>query len=242
MAVAQTGYMYPQFETFGKEFSVLSCVCYFSPRVCSVELVCVRCIPSDFLDTLDEQAFFNPSTAVAPSSLVSGAPYGNPDLDAVAPTLQSQLDAQSSQQNQIQDASAQQTQTTPQQQQQQLQQSPQQQSSPIQDQTVVNLFSGTSMAEKFLLTAADQEPGSRDERLKRVIKTKYEAGLLKPYNYVKGYARLSRWMDRKCALWSLSGTGTSCLTIDPHCFTLPMCLCTACPRIQNNRFCSHYPC
>lgn len=177
MAVAQTGYMYPQFETFGKEFSVLS----------------------DFLDTLDEQAFFNPSTAVAPSSLVSGAPYGNPDLNAVAPTLQSQLDAQSSQQNQMQDASAQQIQTTPQQQQQQqqqLQQSPQQQSSPIQDQTVVNLFSGTSMAEKFLLTAADQEPGSRDERLKRVIKTKYEAGLLKPYNYVKGYARLSRWMDR----------------------------------------------
>ncbi|KAG2141375.1 uncharacterized protein EDB93DRAFT_1252514 [Suillus bovinus] len=25
---------------------------------------------------------------------------------------------------------------------------------------------------------------------------KYEAGLLKPYDYVKGYARLSRWMDR----------------------------------------------
>ena len=51
--------------------------------------------------------------------------------------------------------------------------------------------------EKFLLTAADQEDGSRDERLARVIRAKYEAGLLKPYNYVKGYARLSRWMDRK---------------------------------------------
>ncbi|KAF7307506.1 hypothetical protein MIND_00545100 [Mycena indigotica] len=50
--------------------------------------------------------------------------------------------------------------------------------------------------EKFLLTAADQESGSRDERLSRVIRSKYEAGLLKPYNYVKGYARLSRWMDR----------------------------------------------
>ncbi|KAK7450561.1 Transcription factor [Stygiomarasmius scandens] len=50
--------------------------------------------------------------------------------------------------------------------------------------------------EKFLLTAADQDPGlSRDERLSRVIRSKYEAGLLKPYNYVKGYARLSRWMD-----------------------------------------------
>lgn len=52
-----------------------------------------------------------------------------------------------------------------------------------------------SLAEKFLLTAADPAPGTRDERLKRVIRTKYEAGLLKPYNYVKGYARLSRWMD-----------------------------------------------
>ncbi|KAF7337769.1 hypothetical protein MSAN_02250700 [Mycena sanguinolenta] len=41
-----------------------------------------------------------------------------------------------------------------------------------------------------------RESGSRDERLNRVIRSKYEAGLLKPYNYVKGYARLSRWMDR----------------------------------------------
>ncbi|KAF5386788.1 hypothetical protein D9615_002158 [Tricholomella constricta] len=53
-----------------------------------------------------------------------------------------------------------------------------------------------TMQERFLLTAADQESGSRDERLNRVIRSKYEAGLLKPYNYVKGYARLSRWMDR----------------------------------------------
>lgn len=52
-----------------------------------------------------------------------------------------------------------------------------------------------SMAEKFLLTAADPAPGTRVERLERVIRTKYEAGLLKPYNYAKGYARLSRWMD-----------------------------------------------
>lgn len=51
--------------------------------------------------------------------------------------------------------------------------------------------------EKFFLTAADQASGSRNERLNMVIRSKYEAGLLKPYNYVKGYARLSRWMDRK---------------------------------------------
>lgn len=52
--------------------------------------------------------------------------------------------------------------------------------------------------ERFFLTAADQASGSRNERLNMVIRSKYEAGLLKPYNYVKGYARLSRWMDRKC--------------------------------------------
>ena len=36
------------------------------------------------------------------------------------------------------------------------------------------------------------------EKWDLVISSKSEAGLLKPYNYVKGYARLSRWMDRKC--------------------------------------------
>lgn len=51
--------------------------------------------------------------------------------------------------------------------------------------------------ERFFLTAADQASGTRNERLNMVIRSKYEAGLLKPYNYVKGYARLSRWMDRK---------------------------------------------
>lgn len=59
------------------------------------------------------------------------------------------------------------------------------------------ILPSATKTEKFLLTAADQEPGSRDERLNRVIRSKYEAGLLKPYNYVIGYARLSRWMDRK---------------------------------------------
>ncbi|EEB96372.1 hypothetical protein MPER_04505, partial [Moniliophthora perniciosa FA553] len=58
------------------------------------------------------------------------------------------------------------------------------------------ILPSATKTEKFLLTAADQEDGSRDERLTRVISAKYEAGLLKPYNYVKGYARLSRWMDR----------------------------------------------
>jgi len=64
------------------------------------------------------------------------------------------------------------------------------------EEPVPNLLPSATKTERFLLTAADQESGSRDERLSRVIRSKYEAGLLKPYNYVKGYARLSRWMDR----------------------------------------------
>jgi hypothetical protein len=68
-----------------------------------------------------------------------------------------------------------------------------------QDDTSTAILPAATKAEKFLLTAADQESGSRNERLNRVIRSKYEAGLLKPYNYVKGYARLSRWMDRKYA-------------------------------------------
>lgn len=65
------------------------------------------------------------------------------------------------------------------------------------DEPLPNVIPAANKTERFLLTAADQESGSRDERLNRVIRSKYEAGLLKPYNYVKGYARLSRWMDRK---------------------------------------------
>ncbi|QRV85022.1 Fungal Zn(2)-Cys(6) binuclear cluster domain [Ceratobasidium sp. AG-Ba] len=41
-------------------------------------------------------------------------------------------------------------------------------------------------------TAQSPELGTNDSH---VIHAKYEAGLLRPYNYVKGYARLSRWMD-----------------------------------------------
>jgi hypothetical protein len=66
-----------------------------------------------------------------------------------------------------------------------------------QEKSVPQVISAATKREKFLLMAADQESGSRNERLQKVINAKYEAGLLKPYNYVKGYARLSKWMDRK---------------------------------------------
>lgn len=53
-----------------------------------------------------------------------------------------------------------------------------------------------SARDKFFLTAADPTTEiSPGERLKQVIKAKLEAGLLQPYNYAKGYARLQNYMD-----------------------------------------------
>lgn len=56
---------------------------------------------------------------------------------------------------------------------------------------------GQTSTERFLLTAADQKDGTRDERLNKVIRAKWEAGLLKPFNYIKGYERLNGWMEKK---------------------------------------------
>ncbi|CAO3634646.1 unnamed protein product [Cunninghamella blakesleeana] len=50
--------------------------------------------------------------------------------------------------------------------------------------------------ENFFLTAADPKDGKLEDRLNEVINAKYEAGFLKPYNYVNGYARLQRYMDK----------------------------------------------
>ncbi|AMD19786.1 HCL365Cp [Eremothecium sinecaudum] len=51
--------------------------------------------------------------------------------------------------------------------------------------------------ENFFLTAADPSTDVEPEdRLKLVINAKLEAGLLKPYNYSMGYARLQNYMDK----------------------------------------------
>lgn len=50
--------------------------------------------------------------------------------------------------------------------------------------------------ERYLLTAADPAGEvSPEERLKLVINAKVDAGILKPFNYVKGYARLQKYME-----------------------------------------------
>ena len=129
------------------------------------------------METLDDGSFFSPQTTVGPS-LVSNAPFAN----TLTPTQNTTTLAPDSL---VSDPSA---------------------DTYSNNSTAVNLAApilpAATKTEKFLLTAADQESGSRDERLNSVIQSKYEAGLLKPYNYVKGYARLSRWMDRKYVRYS----------------------------------------
>ncbi|RSH93990.1 hypothetical protein EHS25_006643 [Saitozyma podzolica] len=61
--------------------------------------------------------------------------------------------------------------------------------------TGVATLGNVSRIEKYFLAAADQPSGPRASRLAQVIKAKYDAGLLKPYDYVKGYERIARWMD-----------------------------------------------
>ena len=51
--------------------------------------------------------------------------------------------------------------------------------------------------EKFFLTAANPSDGTNEDRLMQVINAKFEAGFLKPYNFVNGYSRLQKYMDSK---------------------------------------------
>ncbi|KAK1907372.1 hypothetical protein P3342_005698 [Pyrenophora teres f. teres] len=51
--------------------------------------------------------------------------------------------------------------------------------------------------ERYLITAADPAGNdSPEERMNKLLKAKVDAGLLKPFNYVKGYARLNQYMEQ----------------------------------------------
>jgi hypothetical protein len=144
----------------------------FSPHVCHfmfTPLCATLSYSSDFLETLDEGSFFTTSPAVTPSLMPT------PAFSQATPYISNS-------------ASAAEATTNP----------PAHPPEAPAEEPAPPLLPSATKTEKFLLTAADQESGTRDERLSRVIRSKYEAGLLKPYDYVKGYARLSRWMDRKC--------------------------------------------
>jgi hypothetical protein len=49
--------------------------------------------------------------------------------------------------------------------------------------------------EQFMLTAADPAgTESPEQRLKKLLQAKYDAGLLRPFNYVKGYDRMYKYI------------------------------------------------
>ncbi|KAK3320642.1 hypothetical protein B0T19DRAFT_244589 [Cercophora scortea] len=55
-------------------------------------------------------------------------------------------------------------------------------------------------AREYYLQAADPSGNDKpEERMKRVLTAKYEAGLLKPFSYIKGYQRLSSYLDTHVA-------------------------------------------
>ncbi|RPD61806.1 hypothetical protein L227DRAFT_499883 [Lentinus tigrinus ALCF2SS1-6] len=138
---------------------------------------------SDFLESLDDGTFFSQPPAVAPS-LMSSPTYTNPVALGVDNPYITQPTGP---------ASAAPTNTAAP---IQAPASPDRDRDKPTEEPAPVVLPAATKTERFFLTAADQASGSRNERLNMVIRSKYEAGLLKPYNYVKGYARLSRWMDR----------------------------------------------
>lgn len=208
--MTQPNFLY-QPETLGNEFSVLTYVTHIG-----LYFTCTHW-RSDFLETLDDGSFFTPPTTVAPS-LMSSTSYGSNGVSIA----QSTTPASHATASPVIDASPIASTTST------ITQTPAityiDTTTGVEKLSTEAILPSATKTEKFLLTAADQEPGSRDERLNRVIRSKYEAGLLRPYNYVKGYARLSKWMDSQ---WVVSH----------HWCYLPHTP-GAFHRNRNNRFCN----
>ncbi|KAE8131996.1 hypothetical protein BDV38DRAFT_225900 [Aspergillus pseudotamarii] len=83
---------------------------------------------------------------------------------------------------------------------QQSQPPPLTQNQPSQGESIQGPISGAvndKARETYYMTAAD--PSGSDppeERMNKLLKAKYDAGLLRPFNYVKGYARLNQYMEK----------------------------------------------
>lgn len=174
---------------------------------------------SDFLQSLDDRSFFGAPPNILPPPVPSEIPLVSPNQHIQQPHPNVPVDANQVQVSQMPSADRQAPMAQP----------PDPRSPRPENDPVLPILPAATKTEQFLLTAADQASGSRDERLSRVIHSKYEAGLLKPYNYVKGYARLSRWMDRKYAFYALGLINLFFLTVW-----------AACHKTQNNRYWDRY--
>ncbi|PHH69993.1 hypothetical protein CDD82_7397 [Ophiocordyceps australis] len=61
----------------------------------------------------------------------------------------------------------------------------------------------TDKTREYYLQAADPSGSDNaEERMGRVLRAKYEAGLLRPFNYINGYARLGQYLDGHIAATS----------------------------------------
>ena len=61
----------------------------------------------------------------------------------------------------------------------------------------ISAKSSDKAREAYYLTAADPSGSDTpDVRMRKLLDAKIEAGMLKPFNYVKGYARLNQYMDQ----------------------------------------------
>ncbi len=58
----------------------------------------------------------------------------------------------------------------------------------------------TDKTRAYYLQAADPTGNAGpEERMRQVLQAKYEAGMLKPFNYIKGYTRLQNYLDTHVA-------------------------------------------
>ncbi|KAK3674328.1 Transcription factor [Recurvomyces mirabilis] len=159
---------------------------------------------NDFLSNslLDDGAMYNPEEAA--QTLFSDPLLATSSMNVLQNNLDRfQLPPQQQQQPQIQPNLSQ-----PQQQSQQNQHHPslppkptlQSKSPLVSDTTLSNTATPDAAAtnrarDKYFLTAADPAGlDSAQSRLHKLLKAKYDAGMLKPFNYIKGYARLQTYL------------------------------------------------
>ncbi|KAK4555281.1 Transcription factor [Recurvomyces mirabilis] len=163
---------------------------------------------NDFLSNslLDDGAMYNPEEAA--QTLFSDPLLATSSMNV----LQNNLDLfQLPPQQQQQQAQNQQLAPHQQQQQSQSQQQHhppllpkptlQSKPAPVSDTTLSNTATPDAAAatnrarDKYFLTAADPAGlDSAQSRLHKLLKAKYDAGMLKPFNYIKGYARLQTYL------------------------------------------------
>lgn len=61
---------------------------------------------------------------------------------------------------------------------------------------VAGAAGSTDKTRQYYLQAADPEGSDNpEERMDSLLRAKYDAGLLKPFNYINGYARLGKYLD-----------------------------------------------